>query len=222
MHMVIYMFLTEAVIALASGTIAELEIGILGIRFSADSAFVAVIFLCVFHFCGCDLVSEVNRGFIVSGSAAPGHIKESVAAEDEEVEHGDEGQEVGGEGAEDYADNKEGGVNKSEPLYFNRNNEKQKKLSIGEQQCESEEHGQVYIAGVKEHILGSRQKTCHKAVNHCEDNAGKVIERELSRAPVTFKSRAYEIRKVQRENQSPQTVVSRDKYKCHQSPDFTA
>ena len=90
------MILTETVVACAAGAITELQIGMGGVRFAADCAFVAIAALRLFLLLLSNGRFELDRlvtGLVAAALSAPGQcIHDGVPEEDEEVQQRHNGQ----------------------------------------------------------------------------------------------------------------------------------
>ena len=143
MYMVIDMLYTEAVIALAAGAITKLKLRIICIGSAADRAFVGVKLGSLFIADFCRLLTEIQRAlacFLGQESLQIG------AAENEEINEGDNRQEVYGERIAKDAYKEKDRVYKCKELHAHRQEEHEQHLHIGVHGRKGKEHGQIDVA----------------------------------------------------------------------------
>ncbi len=140
--------LTEAVVTGTFAAITELQIGVVGVRLTTDTALVMVAFLTLLLlYC----FFELYRLTGVTILAALDAVVNFRPDEDEEVQKCQQGDndagELSGQQGGDHLDGKECAVQNGQPLHLYGNDEEEQHLRIGEHGGESQEHGEVHIAG---------------------------------------------------------------------------
>lgn len=189
------MVLAEAMIARATGAVTKFKLGKLGVGSAADGAFVRVEIGLLLAADARGFAAEVDGVLAWALGQGGNYIP---AAENEEVDHRDDGQEVGREARRKDAENEKRGVDIGEIFNLDGNDVKKQHLHVREKHREREEHGKVNILGgeVEGHAGG---KVNDKAVNHREDKAGEKVNIELRRAPIALKRGADHIIKIKRD-----------------------
>ena len=217
----------EAVVACAAGTIAELQIGIVGVGAAAHGALVAIaplgfLFLLLAH--GGLEVDGLPGGPVADPTGAVGDdVVEIRPEKDQEVHQRHHRQqrvdEVKAQQGEEDLQDEPDGVNGGDPLDLDGEDEKDH-LHIGIEGGEGQEHGHGYIAravdaGVAESIVAD------DAGEDGQRHAGEIIEVELGGAPFPLEKIADEVAEVQRQQQPQRTCGSGDEDEGHKTPDLT-
>ena len=148
MYVVVYVVNAVAVVALAAGAVAELQVGVGDVGPAADLTFVAVALHALLVLRAVDGVSKFAAGLGIAPVTA--EIDPQIApAEEEEVEYADNGKEVEGERRHvpDYPGGENGGVEPCRPLHFDGDEEKDAHYGVGPDGGEGKEHGEVQVLG---------------------------------------------------------------------------
>ena len=215
MDVAVYMLAAEAVVPHAAGAVPELKLGIVDIRPAADGALVRIKLSRLLLSDTPGLAPEIHRARARSRPAGE-HRGNIPPAENEEVQHRDNGQEINREGACDNRKHKERRVNQREILHLHRDDEHEQHLHIREQRRKREEHRQVDILGV-EHNVDAEHKVDDKAVQYGQNNAGEKVAVELRRAPILLKRAADPIIKIEGDK-GDEACIRRVENKGHDTP----
>ena len=217
MDVIVYVLLTEAVVAGAAGAVAKFQLRMVRIGAAADRALVLIEIGLLLPADALGFLAEVHG--IGAGSAGHGAHKVGTA-EDEEVYYRHHGQQVCREAAGNDAHYKERGVEIGKVLYLDGQYIEKQHLHLREEHGEGEEHGQIHILG-RQTKAGAGDKIHHKAVKHGKHNAGNEIEVELGRAPILFKGGAYHVIKIHGDK-GEKARAGGDERKGHDTPDLPA
>ncbi len=222
MDMIEDMFLAEAVITGTLAAIAELHMGIVGIRFAADAALVVIAFLLLLLLYG-TLELHCLTGALIA--AALGAIVDFGPDEDDEVQQSQNGDnhtsQIAVKQRSQYLQRKECNVQKGQPLHPDRDDEEQQNLSIGEHGGESQEHGQVHVGGAGHcQVILVCDETDNGHTNHRQKDTAEIVEVEAHRAPALFQCRTDPVIEVQRDEQTEDTAVTGDKDVSDDAPNF--
>lgn len=186
-YMVVNMILAEAMIARALGAIAELKLRMVGVSAPADGAFMRIEIRLLLSLYARGLLAEVHR----IRARALGKIREKIAAaEDEEVDHRDNGQEVRRERRGKDAVNEECGVEIRKIFHLYGDDVEKQHLHIRVEHGKGEKHRQIHILR-REVKAQPRNKVHDKPIDDREDDAGEEIYIELRRAPIALKRITY-------------------------------
>ena len=213
MDVIVDMVLTEAVVALAAGTVPELQFGMIRVRPAADRALVIIQPLLLLAADPLGFPAEVHRVFAASPGTQP---PELPAAENEEVQHSYQRQHIQGERHGKQRHHKQRRIRKGQILDLDGDTEHQQKLGFREQHREGEEHGEVNICGGQGKI-DPADKIHRKAIEHRQDHAGEKVNCELACAPVLLQRAADPIIKIEGD-EGQHTRAGRVEHKGHQPP----
>ena len=223
------MILAETVVAFATGTIAEFKVGVVGVGASAYGTLAGVALVLCFGvslFCSFLEIDHVGVALIAVFAAYGGEgINEHISAENEVIENCGKGNESEKYLACDQSgadgNDKKCGIQISQPLDFNGDDEKQQYTAFGEEGCKYEEHGEIDIRGIKENVSLLTEKTGDHSVYYSAEYTAKVVQCELTGTPVALKGVADEVVEVKGNRQSEKIAAGRDEYKGYKTPHLT-
>ena len=211
--MVIDMVLAEAVVPRTAGAVPELKLGKLRVRAAADRAFMGIQLAALFPADPPGFPPEIHR--VCAGSLRPA-AKQIPAAENQEIQHGHDGQEIRGERVCKHAQQEICRVNIGHVFYLYRDQEKQQHLQIGKQRRKGEEHGQVDILRVQPKTPAGN-KIHQKAVHDGQQHAGEKVYIELRRSPILLQSASDPVIKI-KHNEGQNPCAGRIEHKGNQPP----
>lgn len=219
MDMVIDMLDTIAVIAAASRTEAELQVGEIHIRPAADLTLAVVGPVLHFPFDTAGFCPEIADVLLPLDSASAEQLSDPRPAEYEVVQQRHDGKQVHREGVEEHTKNKWHSGDDCQPFHLYRDEPKNQKLCIRIQGSKGKVHCQVDIMNRQlEADVGNEPH--HSAVHNGQYDAAEIINSELPGPPGIFQGIADEIIQIQPEHQ-PNTGAFRDKNKGDEPPDLT-
>ena len=152
MGVVVDVVLAVAVVAVAPGAVAELQLRVGAVSAPADGAFVGIVLL--------DLGLAEGDGFVGCGVGglflelplpAPGQDIDHILAEEQKVVHQrDHREQIVGPGVDDQAPDHHHQIHQSENPCLHRDEEKQHELGIGEQGGVGQKQAHIQVGGVCE------------------------------------------------------------------------
>lgn len=217
MYMVVNVVYAEAVVALAAGAEAKLEIWEVLVRPAADLAFAVVGLGCLAAVVLLGSVFEVDGVFLLLYPGGPDVVKEPAAAEQQVVEDGHDGQQVDGEGVYQNGIYKDDRVQNAQPFYLYGNDEEQQYIGVRKEGCKGEEHGQVEVVAVKADIYPSDEPQ-QNAVYDIEQHSAEIIYGELALAPLGLKGAAHEVVEVYGQEQRERTAAAWNEHEGYEPP----
>ena len=209
----------EAVIACAAGAVAEFQPGIVRVGAPADGAFVMIQAFALFLF-------DFPRRFAeVDGRAGlarlPGNQAQKRAGEeDEEVQNGDDRQEIDREGIGDHGGQEIKRIDQGHVFHLDRDKEEEQNGLVGEERGIGEEHRQVKVLRVDADAQAA-DEIDQETVKHRQRPADEKIDVELRRTPVLLERAAHPVVEI-KDEKGEKTRGGRINHKGEQTPDLTA
>ena len=217
MDVIVDVILAEAVVSRAARAVTELQLRIIRIRAAADRALVVIELLRLLVADAPRLAPEIDRVFCRPVPAY--HVPELSAAEDQEVQHGDDRQQLVREGIGDDAVGKKSRVQPGQIFDLERDDKKQQHLQVGKEHREGKEHRQVHVGRRQVHV-DAEDQVHEDAAEHRQDCAGEEIDRELAGTPVLLQRGADPVIEINRDEAEPAHIL-RNEEESHQAPDLT-
>ncbi len=149
MDMAVNVVLTEAVISGAFRTVSEFELRIVPVRSAADAAFMVIetallLFsdlLSLPFKAHCILIAlSSSNNTLDSFNQSLNAINDVIPAEDEEIQHGNNGKNIQGKWEPNHINDKQCRIKIGKPFNFNRQNKEQQYLHIRKKHCKRKEH----------------------------------------------------------------------------------
>ena len=222
MHVAENMVGAIAPIACAAAAIAEVQIGILGIRLAADAALVIVPLgglaglgggLTVLHrlrtmACGGAVYAVAHLGIDKHGEVKKRHHRQHHAAP------------VTGDKCRDDLKDEQRSVQPRQPLHLHGNDEEQQHLRVREEAGEGEEQGEVHVGGACNGVRNTRNEGGHHDADGGQENTRDIVEGKLGSAPLALEGRADPVVEIQRNQHEEEAAAGGDEHIGEDAPNF--
>ena len=202
MNVIVDVVNAEAVISGAAGAVAKLQPGIFGVGSAADRAFVVIqlIPLLLTDFFG--FSPEVDGGLARLAGKVP---EQSPGEKDEKIQDGDDRQKIDRKRTPDDRKQEVCRVNQRQIFHFDRNDEKQQYLLIGEKRRIGEKHGQIQILCVNDDPVATDEIN-QKSVYDGQKPPDDQINVKLRRAPILLQRAPHPVIEIKyQEGKQPHT-----------------
>ena len=210
-------------IALTLGTVAELQLRVVGVRAAADLAPVAVAPLRLRPLLLPDGGLELDGLPGALAALDTQQVFDVLPEEDHKVQYGHHGSQRAGIRAvgqgSDNVPAKQGNIRPRQPLGFQGDHHVKHNLRVRVKGGKGQKQGQIDVIRVRKApaVIARSQRQDHRR-QHAEDHAAEIIQGKLSRSPFPLQRAAHKIVKGQHDKQRQRPVGKGQQHKGHQPP----